>query len=108
MKHIILSLLLSMMSYSVFALPTQCNKEATEQAKKLLAFHFGSDERIEIDPKIKELTPIRNPVNKKQQFAVLELWGYIYKGRYRMHLIYYRLPDSCLLMGQEVLEYASP
>jgi hypothetical protein len=37
---------------------------------------------------------------------VLEVWGHIYKGRYRMRLIYHPLAGECVLMGQEILEYA--
>jgi hypothetical protein len=37
---------------------------------------------------------------------VLEVWGYIYKGRYRMRFIYFHFGKSCILMGQEILEYA--
>ena len=85
----------------------QCSSAATQQAKKLLAFHFGQDDRIEIDKNVKRLAPIRNPANKEQLFDVLEVWGYIYKGQYRMRFIYARLPDKCVLLGQEILEYAS-
>jgi hypothetical protein len=84
-----------------------CADAATDQAKKLLEFHFGSDSRIEIDKNVKEMTPIRNPANEKQSFDVLEVWGYIYKGQYRMRFIYARIPGQCVLMGQEILEYAS-
>lgn len=84
----------------------QCAAEAVVQAKKLLVFHFGPDDRIEIDPVAKELAPIRNPADKTQQFKVLEVWGTIYKGSYRMRLIYYPLKGDCVLMGQEVLELA--
>jgi len=38
---------------------------------------------------------------------VLEVWGHIYKGQYRMRLIYARSPKDCVLVGQEILEYAS-
>ena len=86
--------------------PHRCAGAATEQAAKLLAFHFGPDERIEVDRSVKELTPIRNPANRKQLFDVLQVWGHIYKGQYRMRFIYARLPGECLLMGQEILEYA--
>jgi len=84
-----------------------CSNAAVEQAKKLLAFHFGPDNRIEIDRSVKVLTPIHNPANKEQLLDVLEVWGYIYKGLYRMRFIYARLPGECVLMGQEILEYAS-
>ncbi len=86
--------------------PHRCAGAATEQAAKLLAFHFGPDDRIEVDKSVKELTPLRNPANRKQLFDVLQVWGHIYKGQYRMRFIYARLPGECLLMGQEILEYA--
>jgi hypothetical protein len=85
----------------------QCSGEAVARAKKLLTFHFGEDDRIRISPDVKELPPIRNPANKKQQFKVLEVWGSIYKGQYRMRLIYYVSGNDCTLMGQEILEYAN-
>lgn len=85
----------------------QCASEAVSRAKKLLTFHFGEDDRIQIDPDVKEMAPIRNPANKNQQFKVLEVWGSIYKGNYRMRLIYYVSGKDCTLMGQEILEFAS-
>lgn len=88
--------------------PPQCSIEARTQAKKLLGFHAESIDGIEIDPDVSALASIRNPANKKQQFAVLEVWGYIYKAQYRMRFIYYRPVDQCLLMGQEILEFAKP
>jgi len=72
----------------------------------LLAFHFGPDQRFGIDKSVKKLAPIRNPANRKQLLDVLEVWGYIYKGQYRMRFIYARLPGECVLMGQEIMEYA--
>jgi len=98
-------LLLSSLAYAQPA--HHCSNAAMEQAKKLLAFHFGPDNRIELDKSVKKLAPIRNPANKKQLLDVLEVWGYIYKGQYRMRFIYARLPGECILMGQEILEYAS-
>lgn len=90
------------------AAPTHpCAGTATEQAKKLLEFHFGPDSRSETSKTVKLLSPRVNPANKKQLFDVLEVWGYIYKGQYRMRFIYARLPGECVLMGQEILEYAS-
>jgi hypothetical protein len=86
----------------------KCSAEAVKQAKRLLVFHLGqSDDRIEVDEMVKALPSIRNPVNKNQSFDVLEVWGYVYKGKYRMHFMYAQLKDECLLMGQEILEYAN-
>jgi hypothetical protein len=87
--------------------PHHCSSAALEQAPKLLAFHFGPDSRIEIDKTARALTPIRNPANRAQRLDVLEVWGHIYKGQYRMRFIYMRSPKDCVLVGQEVLEYAS-
>ncbi len=86
--------------------PHRCAGAAIEQAAKLLAFHYGPDDRIEVDRSAKELTPLRNPANRKQLFDVLQVWGHIYKGKYRMRFIYARLPGECLLIGQEILEHA--
>ena len=87
--------------------PHHCASAASDQARKLLVFHFGPDGRIEIDKSVKTLAPIRNPANRAQRLDVLEVWGYIYKGQYRMRFIYAQSPKECVLMGQEVLEYAS-
>ena len=87
--------------------PHHCAGAASEQAQKLLVFHFGPDRRIEIDKSVKTLAPIRNPANAAQRLDVLEVWGHIYKGQYRMRFIYAQSPKECVLMGQEVLEYAS-
>ena len=83
-----------------------CASAATEQAQKLLVFHLGPDGRIQIDKSVRALAPIRNPANAAQRLDVLEVWGHVYKGQYRMRLIYAQLPNECVLMGQEILEYA--
>jgi hypothetical protein len=90
----------------VFA-DSKCSIEAISQARKLLLFHSNNDERAEVDNKAIELPPIKNPVNKNQMFTVLEVNGYIYKGSYRMRLIYYPMGNECILMGQEILELSS-
>ena len=83
-----------------------CSSIARDQAKKLLSFHFGPDDRIEIDKNVKILAPIPNPANRKQLFDVLEVWGYVYKGQYRMRFTFART-GKCIMIGEEILEYAS-
>jgi hypothetical protein len=84
-----------------------CAEGAINRAKQLLAFHAGADERTTIDKTAKQLPSIRNPEDPNQKFEVLEVWGYIYKGKYRMHFLYYNSPATrCLLMGEEILEFA--
>ena len=85
----------------------RCAPDALKQAKKLLEFHFGgSDDRMEIEQVAKPVHPIKNPAGK-DKYDVLEVWAWIYKGRYRMHFIYGYAGDECVLMGQEILEYAN-
>jgi hypothetical protein len=106
--HTVATAVLFASSFSCNAAPA-CSAEAIVQAKKLLDFDSNNDERVEIDhASVKELPSIRNPANPKQRFKVLEVWGYIYKGQYRMRFIYYNSASiSCHLMGQEILEHAS-
>jgi hypothetical protein len=109
MKNSLLALvILGLMTTStaIIASEPMCSKDAIIQAKKLLTFHFGEDDRIEIDSIARELPSVRNPANKKQKFQVLEVGGQIYRGQYRMRFLYYHLESSCLLMGQEILELA--
>ena len=82
-----------------------CQDSARIQAEKLLTFHFGHDDRIFIDPDVVPLPDIKNPAGK-DYYDVLEVWGYIYKGRYRMTFTYAQGVSGCLLMGQSILEYA--
>lgn len=80
-----------------------CSTDAVLQAKKLLDFHFGLDDRTAIDERVTVLKPIKNPAGKGK-FDVLEAYGHIYKGTYRMRFIYGQIPNQCLLVGQEILE----
>ncbi len=90
------------------ALALPCEVEATAQAKKLLVFHVGSglEDRMGFeDPRPR--AAVRNPVDPQQLFSVVEIDGYITPhGRYRMRFLFFQLPRGCLLMGQEILEFA--
>lgn len=90
--------------------PHRCAADAIKHARPLLQLHFtdgigGRVENMDIEPKVKVLPPLK-ALRGKGQFDVLEVWGYIYKGQYRMRFIYARIPGACVLMGQEILEYA--
>ena len=84
-----------------------CAADALIQAQKLLEFHTDGDDRAKVSGPAKPLPSIVNPANKQQRFEVLEVWGYVYKGQYRMRLEYWRDGKDCVLMGQEILEHAS-
>jgi hypothetical protein len=103
MKGIFFLILLSISSFNHANPVHPCATQARQQAKKLLEFHFGADERIAIDDKVAVLKPLKNPAGKGK-FDVLEVYGYIYKGTYRMHFIYGQVQNECVLVGQEILE----
>ena len=105
-SHIVITCVLLGLTGFSYANSPACATPATAQARKLLSFHSDGDDRIEIDKTVKELPSLKNPANEQQRFQVLEVWGYIYKARYRMRLIYAPMGGTCTLMGQEVLEYA--
>lgn len=98
------ALLLS--TFNVSAASPQCAAAALAQASKLLTFHTAGDDRAEVDSQVKPLPSLANPANKAQKFLVLEVMGHVYKGDYRMRLIYYPLGTDCILMGQEIIELA--
>ena len=92
--------------FSAAAQQHPCAAHALKQAKKLLEFHFGPDDRMEIERRATPIRPLRNPAGQGK-FDVLRVWAWIYKGRYRMHFIYAQARGRCALMGQEILEYAN-
>jgi hypothetical protein len=86
----------------------RCTADAIKQAKALLIFHAGSETNVGVEDTVKVLPPLRNPVNRRQFFDVLEVRGYVYRANYQMRLVYAQVPDVCALMGQEILERSSP
>ena len=86
-----------------------CAGEARTQALKLLRFHRDNDDRATIDPDSVRRIGTVAPLVGKHRFDVLEVWGSVYKGEYRMRLIYARMSDGeCVLMGQEIFEHSDP
>jgi hypothetical protein len=107
LTQLALTLLLASPCMAQAADASTCAPDAIARAKPLLAFHVGEDDRISIDTQARELPSIRNPADPKQRFKVYEVWGFIYKGQYRMRFIYYASAGTgCVLMGEEVLQHA--
>ena len=104
MKTKLFVLMLVIMFGNVYANASQCSTEAISQAEKLLAFSSDNDDRASVESKTKQLASVTNPVDNTQKFITLEVMGYIYKATYRMRFLYYPIGDSCVLMGQEILE----
>ena len=72
-----------------------------------LQFEADELENAGVDDTVKQLPPIK-ALKGNGKFDVLEVWGHIYKADYRMRFIYAQIPDSCVLMGQEILEASDP
>lgn len=88
-----------------------CAADAASRAPKLVAFHLGPDFDTPLSwAPPRALQAIRNPANARQKLDVLEVKAFASpRGQYRLRFIYYDRPaGACVLMGQEVLEQASP
>ena len=85
-----------------------CAAQAAEQALKLLKFHSEGDERAQVFKERARHIGTVKALRGKGRFDVIEVPGGVYKGDYRMRLIYARIGDQCVLMGQEVLEEGDP
>ena len=108
MKPAILAVLLVAAAGSAPAFAHPCDGDARDRAADLLRFHFEEpDADVGIDDQVKQL-PALKALAGSGKFDVLEVWGYIYKAEYRMRFIYAQIPDSCLLMGREILEASDP
>jgi hypothetical protein len=103
---------LSVSSVSAPALASEhCIADAKARGARLLTFHFNDRKEgevlLQIDDKVERLAPAA-ALKGDGQFDVLEVFGYIYKATYRMHFLYAQIQDSCVLMGQEIIEVSDP
>ena len=107
MKPVLAALLVMLAPATALAHP--CDADAIKRGMPLLKLHFESEqlENAGVDDTVTELPPIR-ALKGKGKFDVLEVWGHIYKADYRMRFIYAQIADSCVLMGQEILEASDP
>jgi hypothetical protein len=85
-----------------------CDGDAIDRVTPLLRLHFEeADAEVGVSDEVRELPPVK-ALKGSGKFDVLEVWGYIYKAEYRMRFIYAQIPDSCVLMGQEIVEASDP
>lgn len=105
MKNLV-SILACLIFTSLPALAEHPNADAARaQAKKLLAHYSDGDERASVEKEVKVLAPMKNP-SGDGTFEVLEVWGFVYKGQYRMRFYYAKVDGEYLLMGEEIVELA--
>ena len=96
-------------SSSALAAPAPpCAVDAAKQALKLLRFHTDGDDRASIDPDTMRGIGTVGSLGGKRRFDVIEVEGSVYKGVYRIRLIYAPITGNCVLMGQEIFERADP
>lgn len=111
MKALLVSIALLFPVAAMAGVEQECAGNISTQAEKLVAFHLSEGlggNKVEVQKPFKTLAPIKNPVDPKQVFQVVEVWAHVYKATYRVHLIYAQVAgEPCLLMGQEVLEHAA-
>ncbi len=107
MKRALAAILLILSPTAALAHP--CDADAVKRGMPLLKLHFEADqlENAGVDDTVKQLPPIK-ALKGNGKLDVLEVWGHIYKADYRMRFIYAQIPDSCVLMGQEILEASDP
>jgi hypothetical protein len=87
----------------------KCSDQALNQAMKILIFHTNTgDEFIkEIDSSSIKYKTIKNPLNPKQIFQVIEIRGSMEKMEYRIQLTYFPVGGLCVLVGEEILQIAN-
>src|SRR5262245_42428065 len=105
-----LALVALLLSASAAAAQTHpCAKDAIAKARPLLDLHYGEKNAGMIDDKVKVLPPVK-ALKGNGKLDVLEVWGAVYKAEYRMRFIYIqsKAPNSCALMGQEIIENSNP
>jgi hypothetical protein len=86
-----------------------CAADALQKAKVLLRLQSEADasQPLDVEDSVKLLPPVK-ALKGKGRFDVLEVWGHVYKADYRMRFIYAQIPNTCALMGQEILEADNP
>ncbi|HET7716421.1 MAG TPA: hypothetical protein VFK86_12425 [Bauldia sp.] len=106
-----MKLVLAVLLFAIAAVPAYahpCDEDARARAVPLLRLHFDDPQAdVGVGEEIKELAPVK-ALQGSGKFDVLEVWGYIYKAEYRMRFIYAQIPDTCVLMGQEIIEASDP
>ena len=97
---------------AVAAQPHPCAADAAAQARKLLDFYVPpvggvSANRPTVDENIRKVGKVA-AITGKRRYDVLEVWGGVYKGRYRMRFDYLVAGGECVLMGEHIVEDAVP
>ena len=80
-----------------------CSSNAVSRAGKLLVFYADPDGPWAVDKNAIKIGTVA-AIHGKRRYDVLQVWGYIYKARYRMRFIYATVGGQCVLVGEEIFE----
>jgi len=91
------------------AAAARCGDAAVAQAERLLQFHVAPDKDMPVNVERESVREVGSvpALSTRIRYDVLEVWGDVYKGRYRMRFLYAHGPH-CVLVGEEILEDAKP
>ena len=80
-----------------------CSSNAVARAGKLLVFHADPDGPWSVDKTAVQIGTVP-ALHGRRRYDVLQVWGYVYKARYRMRFIYGVVAGQCVLVGEEIFE----
>lgn len=103
----LLGLTLSWYSLTGYSARVSCISNALIQAPRLIEYAFGPLDgfRVEINnDSARTLKSVKNQADLTENLTVIEVWGSIYKANYRTRFIFSTKSETCVLVGQEVLE----
>ena len=88
----------------------RCAADAVTQSKRFLTFYLhldeaGAAESWSVDDSASQIGSVQ-AIRGTQRYHVLEVWGRVYKGHYRMRFLYALTDGACTLMGEEIMEDA--
>jgi hypothetical protein len=84
---------------------TKCANDTRTYAEQLLKLHSGIDRKVQIESRVKALGTIGSPRSRSKRERE-EVWGRIDGTRYRMRFTYLKSVEECVLVGQEIFEFA--
>ena len=84
----------------------RCVTQAKETALKILKLHSNNDDRASVAETVTAKPGISSP--RKVKLEVVEVPGFVYKAEYRLRVLFLQEPQSCTVMGFELVDLSVP
>ena len=84
----------------------RCITQAKETALKILKLHSNNDDRATVAETVTAKPGINSPT--KVKLEVVEVPGFVYKAEYRLRVLFLQEPQSCTVMGFELVDLSVP